>query len=60
MNKVLKRIIIIVITGLIILGAGFYIWTRFDYSAMPSALKDMQSTEKVTVLSGKNIVFFPT
>ncbi len=60
MNKVLKRLLIIVITGLIILGSGFYIWTLFGYSPMPSALDDMVSNSEVKVLSGKNIAFFPT
>ena len=60
MNKVIKRLLIIVIVGLVFLGLGFYIWTQFDYAPKATAMKDMQSTDKVTVLSGKNIVFFPT
>ncbi|GAU76387.1 alpha/beta hydrolase [Fusibacter sp. 3D3] len=60
MNKVLKRLLIIVIIGLMILGSGFYIWTLIGYSPMSSALDDMISNSEVKVLSGKNIVFFPT
>ncbi|MBF4693304.1 alpha/beta hydrolase [Fusibacter ferrireducens] len=60
MNKVLKRLLIIMIVGLVILGSGFYIWTFFVYSPMPSALDDMVSNSEVKVLSGENIVFFPT
>ncbi len=59
MNKVTKRVLISVGILFLFLGAVGYIWTQFGYEASPSALDDMVTTDAVTVLNGKNIVFFP-
>ena len=59
-KKVLKYSIIVILSLVVIIALGLFLWSATStYPARAVALSALESTETVTVTSGKQIVFTP-